>query len=84
MSAAAWDAMLSMTKVVLEVISDPGFYLFFEEGTRGKISYISKRYSKANNKYLKSYNLKQESSHIIYLDANNLYVYAFSKFLPIG
>ena len=46
------------------------------------VSYISNRYGKANNKYLKSYYTKQESKHIIYLDANNLYGYAMSKFLP--
>ena len=54
----------------------------FENGTRGGISYISNRHSKASNKYLKSYDPKQESKHIIYLDANNLYGYAISKFLP--
>ena len=43
---------------------------------------VSNRHSKANNKYLKSYNPKQESKHIIYLDANNLHGYAMSKFLP--
>ena len=42
---------------------------------KGGVSYISNRYSKANNKYLKSYDPKQESKHI-YLDANNLYGYA--------
>ena len=41
-------------------------------GTRGRIFYISKRYSKANNKYLKCFDPKQESKHIIYLYANNL------------
>ena len=30
-------------------------YLFFEEGIRGVVSYIWKRYSKASNDYLKSY-----------------------------
>ena len=29
-----------------------------------------------------SYYPKQESTHIIYLDANNLYGYGMSKFLP--
>ena len=46
------------------------------------VFYISKRYSDANNKYLKSYDPKQESKHIIYLDANNFYGYAVSKLLP--
>ena len=36
---------------------------------RGGVFYISKRYSKANNKYLKSYDPKQELKHI-YLDVN--------------
>ena len=46
------------------------------------VSYISNRQSKANNKYLKSYDSKQESKDIIYLHTNNLYDYAMSKFLP--
>ena len=32
--------------------------------------------------YLKSYDTKQESKQIIYLDTNKLYGYAISKFLP--
>ena len=54
----------------------------FEEGTMGGISNIFSRYIKANNRYLKTYEPKQESKHIIYLEANNLYGYAKSKFLP--
>ena len=46
-----WDAMLKMTKIKFELIPDPGMYVFFEKCTRGIISYISNRYSKANNKY---------------------------------
>ena len=45
---------------------------------RGGVSYISNRYSKANNRYLKSYDPKQESIHIIHLDINNLYHYVMS------
>ena len=56
-------------------------YIFFEKGTRAGISYISNRYRKANNKYLKSYDPKQESKHIIYIGASNLYDYAMSEFL---
>ena len=68
-----------MTKIKLELISDPDMYIFFEKDMRGE---ISNRYSKANNKYLKSYDPKQGSKHIIYLDANKLYGYGMSKFLP--
>ena len=46
------------------------------------ISYISNTYSKTINKYLKSYDPKQESKLIIYLDTNNLCGYAMSKSLP--
>ena len=52
----------------------------------GRISYISKRYSKVNNKNLQSSDTKKESTHIIYTytDANNLKGYGMSKFLPRG
>ena len=73
------DVMLNVTKVELELIPDPDMYIFFENGMR--VSYISNRYNKANNKYLKSYDLKKKSKCIMYLDANNLYDYAKSKFL---
>ena len=36
-----WDAMLKMTDVKLEKISDIDQYLFIEKGTRGGISYIA-------------------------------------------
>ena len=58
--------------------------IFSEKVMRGGVSYSSKRYSKVNNKYLKPYYPKQESNHIIYLYANNLYGYVMSKFLPTG
>ena len=44
-----------MTKVELKPISDADMYLFFD---KDMFSYFSKRYRKANNKYLKSYDLK--------------------------
>ena len=71
--ALSWDAMLNMEKVELELIPDPDMYIVFEKGTKGGVSYISNRYSKANNKYLKSYDPNQESKHITYLDSNNFY-----------
>ena len=62
--ALNWDAMLNITKVELELITDPDIYIFFQ-GMRGGLSYIFNRYSKAKNKYLKSYDYKQESKHIV-------------------
>ena len=72
--------MFNMTKVKLELIADSDRHLFFEKVTRDRISYIYNRHSKTNNKPLKSYESKQETKHIIYLDANNLYEYAMSIF----
>ena len=56
--ALSWDAMLNMTKVELELVTDPDMYIFFEKGTRGRISYTFNGYSKASNKYLKSYKIR--------------------------
>ena len=47
----SWDAMLKMTKVELEKISDSEKHIFIERNMKGSISCASKRHSKANNKY---------------------------------
>ena len=72
------DALLNITREELELILDADIYLFFEDDMRGGVSQISKRYSQASNKYLKSYDPKQQSEHIIYRDAKNLYLYPMS------
>ena len=51
---------------------------------RGGISYIAKRYSKANYKYMKSYDNNNSSKYIMYLNANNLYSWEMSQYLPYG
>ena len=56
-------------------------HILYEKGMRGRIS-ISNRHNKANNKYLKSFDPKEESKHI-YLVTNNLLSYAMSKFLNL-
>ena len=78
----SWDSMLKMTKIEFDVISDIDIHLFFEKGMRRGISYIAKRHSKANNKYMKWYDSSKESKYVIYLDANNLYGCAMSQYLP--
>ena len=76
--------MRNMTKFKLELISYADVYLLFVKSMRDRASYVSKRYSKTNNKSLKSYDLKQEPKHIMHLDANNLYGYPSSKMFPTG
>ena len=65
-------------------MSDIDKYLFIETGLKGGISYIAKRYAKANNKYMNDYDPKKQSIFISYLDMNNLYGWARSEYLPYG
>ena len=83
-SGLSWDAMLKMTGIELELISDIDMHLFVEKGMRGGISYISKRHSEANNKYLENYDDTKENTFIMYFGVNNLYGWAMTQYLPYG
>lgn len=80
----SWDAMLKMTNIKLELMTEIDIFQYIEKGMYGGISYISIRYGKANNKYIKNYNDKEPSKYIMYLDTNNLYGWAMSQYLPTG
>ena len=80
----SWDAMLKMTDIKLELMTDIDMFQFIEKGMRGGTSYIANRYGEANNKYMKTYDEKAPSKYIMYLDANNLYGWAMSQYLPTG
>ena len=77
-----WDACLKETKQELQLLKDYDKLMMFEQGIRGGISHISKRYAEANNKYMKVFDESKPSTFIQYLDANNLYGWAMAQKLP--
>ena len=60
-----WDAMLKMAEIELKLISDIDMYFFVEKRLRGGISYIAKRFSKTNNKYIQSYDSNKSNKYIM-------------------
>jgi len=70
----AYDAVLKKSEVRLDYITDPNMHLWLEQAIRGGyVGLGSKRFAKANNKYMGSqYNPQKPSSYISYIDANNL------------
>ena len=80
----SWDALLKKTGVELELLTDYDQHLFIEKGLRGGISMVSKRYARANNHLIEGYDSSKPNTHILYLDANNLYGWAMSQPLPTG
>ena len=57
----SWDAMLKMTNIKLELMTDIDMLQFIKKGMHGGVSYITNRYGNANNKYMKEYNEKAPS-----------------------
>ena len=45
---------------------------------------VSKRHAQANSPLVEGYDPEKPSSHILYLDVNNLYGWAMSQYLPTG
>ena len=68
----------------ITTLSEIGMHEFIEEGMRSDISYVAKTYSKGNNKHIESYdyNDTKPSKYVTYWDANNLYPWAMSQYLP--
>ena len=50
--------LINMTKIEIELILDPDMYFFIQKVMGSEVSYISRRYCNANNKYLKCYDPK--------------------------
>ena len=79
----AWDAMLLLTDIKLELITDTKMLDMVERQKRGGLCFVgSKRYVKANNPYVEDYNPEEPNNYLMYWDANNLYGWAMSQYLP--
>ena len=79
----AWDAMLKMTSIELDLISDVDMLSMIERQTRGELcSVVPNRHVKANNTCLADYSPSQASIYVMYLDANKLYGFELSQNVP--
>ena len=78
----AWDACLKLTKQELQLLTDYDMLMMFEQGIRGGMTHISKRYAEANNKYMEDHDKTKPSTFIQYLDVNGLYSWAMMQKLP--
>ena len=76
----SWQAMLKLTKIELELISDPDMYLFLMDAIRGGISVCNKKHVIADNKYINE--TTKNNKYLMYLDANNLYGVSMIQSLP--
>ena len=72
----SFDAMLKMSGIKLDLISDINVHLFIEKEMKGGISYIAKRHSKINDCD------SEEKKSTIYWDMNNLYGFAMIQPMP--
>ncbi|XP_031558177.1 uncharacterized protein LOC116294670 [Actinia tenebrosa] len=76
----SWSALLKKTNAQLDLLYD--MYRFMEDGIRGGVCGPNRRYAKANNPTVE-YDLEKPTTYIFYLDANNLYGWAMSQYLPV-
>ena len=72
--AYAWKAGLKLTNIKLDFIKDKELLLLLENNIRGGISSVT------GDRHVQS----DENKQILYIDANNLYGWAMSQYLPTG
>ena len=79
----AWDSMLKLTKVRMELLKRDDMHLFFEKQIRGGVSTAFHRFAKAKNKFMKDFDESQPSNFLMYFEANSLYPTAMLQPLPL-
>ena len=76
----AWQACLKKTGVKLQLLTDNDMLMGYENGISGEMWY-----AKANDKYMKkNFDKNILSTHLEYLDTNNLYGWTMCKKLPVS
>ena len=80
----AWQVYLKKTGVELELLTNIDMLLMVEKGTRGEVCHAIHKDRKANNRYMKNYDINIILSYLMYLDANNLYGWGMSQKLPVN
>ena len=82
--SVSWSASLKLTKVKLELMTDPDMSMFIDRSLIGGFSGVTHPYAKANNLECPDYDPKLPLSWILVMDANNLYGFAMRQYLPTG
>ena len=82
----AFDMAKKMTKVKLELFhkGQEDMHEFVQRWMRGGNSMAPRRLARANFPGMKGYNKRKANKWLLYLDANNLYGWAMSQYLPTG
>ena len=79
-----WQVYLKKAGVELELLTNIDMLLMVEKGTRGEVCHAIHKDGKANNRYMKNYDINIILSYLMYLDANNLYGWGMSQKLPVN
>lgn len=68
-SGLSLDAMLKYTNVSIELFTDVDMLMFAENGIRGGVCQVNKRYVRANNQYMdNAFEPSKKTSYLLYLD----------------
>ena len=80
----SFDAAKLITRVNYELLSDTAMHYMVDEGIRGGVAMITTRFARANNPLVPGFDQTKPTSWIKGLDANNLYGWAMSQYLPLS